>query len=125
MDESTSRSKKWRRRLPLSRRAVSKSVGSPTRRDKSERRETPVDRIIAWNERRANQLTFRRNRKVARGKRERKEERRRGLRDGEGVERGAWREGKRKRLKRRGTADVNEKLLPLMDSPRGHRDLRG
>lgn len=89
MDESTSRSKKWRRRLPLSRRAVSKSVGSPTRRDKSERRETPVDRIIAWNERRANQLTFRRNRKVARGKRERKEERRRGLRDGEDVERGA------------------------------------
>lgn len=66
---------------------------------------------------------------MARGKRERKEEkerRRGGGRDGKDE---AWKEsgkeGKRKRLKRRGTADVNEKLLPLMDSPRGHRDLRG
>lgn len=116
------------------RRAISKSVRSQasavTRDDKRAREETPVDRIIAWNERRANQLTFRRNRKVARGKRERKEEKERrrggGSRDGKDE---AWKEsgkeGKRKRLKRRGTADVNEKLLPLMDSPRGHRDLRG
>lgn len=58
--------------------------------------------------------------------RRRKEEGGGGSRDGKDE---AWKEsgkeGKRKRLKRRGTADVNEKLLPLMDSPRGHRDLRG
>lgn len=59
------------------------------------REETPVDRIITWNERRANQLTFRRNRKVARGKREREEGRRRG--DGMGKTRRGKRAGKKER----------------------------
>lgn len=65
------------------------------------REETPVDRIIAWNERRANQLTFRRNRKVARGKREREEGRRRAM----GWERrGVERERERRKEKASETA---------------------
>lgn len=92
------------------RRAISKSVRSQasavTRDDKQAREETPVDRIIAWNERRANQLTFRRNRKVARGKRERKEEKER--RRGRGVmgweRRGVERERERRKEKASETA---------------------
>lgn len=99
VDESASRSKKWR---PLSEReaGVLYRKAYDLRRARlrgtiKAREETPVDRIIAWNERRANQLTFRRNRKVARGKRERKEERRRG--HGMGKTRRGKRAGKKKR----------------------------
>lgn len=62
---------------------------------------------------RANQLTFRKNRSIP------------AARTSEYTY-GEEPKGKEKeKVERRGTADVNERLLPLMDSPRDRRDLRG